>query len=161
MFDETEHAWQRVFNCVRAFFINFASETDRIRDIAPDGRAGFFKFAEQKSFLGAIWKEHVDRFEMCAGHGENMGGAVNEIGRERLAAQIADVYAICFANLHRVKARRLSADGMHTGGSDFDVLAIPDQPAKQSFRDRTAADVAGANKKDAFHDFASRLRTRR
>ncbi len=130
MLDEAEHARQRIFDCARAFFINFATEADRIRDIAPDGRTGFFKFAEQKSFLRAIWKEHVDRFEMCAGHGENMRGAVNEIGRERLAAQIADVYAICFANLHRVKAWRLSADRVHPGGGDFDVPAIPDQPAK-------------------------------
>jgi hypothetical protein len=47
-----------------------------------------------------------------------------------------------------------------TGRCNLDVLAVADQPAKQSFRDRTTADIARANKKDAFHDVASRLRTR-
>ena len=130
MLNETEHTRQRIFDRARAIFVNFTAEADRIWHVAPDGRAGLFKFAEQKSFLRAIWKEHVDRFEMCAGHGENMRGAVNEIGRERLAAQIADIDPVRFANLHRVKTRRLSADRVHPGGGDFDVPAIPEQPAK-------------------------------
>ena len=106
-------------------------------------------------------KEHLDRFQMRAGHGENMRRALDQIGRERLAAQIADVHAVAFANLDRVETRRLSANRVHAGGSDFDVFAIADQAAKQTLGNGTAADVAGANKEDAFHDYASRLRTRR
>ncbi len=62
-----------------------------------------------------MWKEHVNRFEMRAGHGENVRCAVDQIGRERLAAQIADIDPVRFANLHRVKTRRLSADRVHSG----------------------------------------------
>ena len=100
-----------------------------------------------------MWKEHVNRFEMRAGHGENVRRAVYQIGAERLAAQMADVYAVRFANLDCVETGRLSAHGVHSGRSHFDVFAIADQPAKQSFGNRTAADIARANKKDAFHDW--------
>ena len=62
----------------------------------------------------------------------------------------------CSADLHRVQARRLAADGMHAGGSDLDVLAIAEQTAEKSFRHGAAANVAGANKEDAFHDVKSR-----
>ena len=161
MLNETEHARQRIFYGAGAILINFAPESNRVRNVAPEGRARFFKFPEQKSFLGAMWKEHMNRFEMRAGHCENVRRAIDQIGSERLAAQIADVHAIALANLHRVKTGRLSADRVHAGRSDFNVFAIPDQPKKQSFGNGTAADIAGANKKDAFHDYASRLRTRK
>ena len=57
MLNETEHTWQRIFDRARAIFVNFAPKTDRVRHVAPKGRAGFFKFADQKSFLRAMWKE--------------------------------------------------------------------------------------------------------
>ena len=43
-----------------------------------------------------------------------------------VAALIADVYSLRFANLHRVKTRRLATNRMHAGRSDLDVFAIPD-----------------------------------
>ena len=70
---------------------------------------------------------------------------------------VANAYAVGFANLHRVKTWRLAAHGVHTGRSHLDVFAITDQPPKQPFRNRTAANIAGANKEDAFHDGASAL----
>jgi hypothetical protein len=103
----------------------------------------------------------VNRFEMCAGHSENVRRALDQIGGERLASQIADIHAISFANLHRVQTGRLPPDCVHAGGSDLDIFAIADQAAKQSFGDGTATDIARANKEDAFHDYASRLRTHR
>jgi hypothetical protein len=68
-----------------------------------------------------------------------------------LAALITDVYTIGFTNLDRVETWRLSADCVHSGRCDFDVFAIPNEPAKQSFGNGTSADIAGANKEDAFH----------
>ena len=69
-----------------------------------------------------------------------------------MAAQLIDINAILLANLHSIKTGRLAADCMHTGGSDLDVLAIAEQAAKKTFRDRTATNVTSANKEDAFHD---------
>jgi alkanesulfonate monooxygenase SsuD/methylene tetrahydromethanopterin reductase-like flavin-dependent oxidoreductase (luciferase family) len=92
---------------------------------------------------------------MRASHRENVRGALDQLGGQRLAAQIADVYAFAFANLDGVKARRLAANRVHAGGRDLDVFAVTDQPAEQSFRDWTAADIASANKEDAFHDGAA------
>jgi len=94
----------------------------------------------------------VDRFEVRAGHGENVRRLADQIGSERLAAQIANVHVVRFANLHRVKARRLSAHRVDTGRSNFNVFTVSDQPAKQPFGDWTATDIAGANKENAFHD---------
>jgi len=95
---------------------------------------------------------------VCAGHGENVRCPVDQIGGERLAAQIADVHAIGFTNLHRVKTRRLSPHRVNTGRSNFNVFAVADQPAKQPFGDWTATDIAGANKENTFHGWARRAR---
>jgi hypothetical protein len=64
---------------------------------------------------------------------------------------MADVHAFGFANLDSVKAWRLSAHRVHTRRRDLNVFAIADQPAKKSFRDGTATNIASANKEDAFH----------
>jgi len=40
---------------------------------------------------------------------------------------------------------------MHTGRKNFDVFTVPEQTAKKPFRNRTAANIACANKEDAFH----------
>jgi len=41
---------------------------------------------------------------------------------------------------------------MHARRGDLDVFTIPQQTAKQPFRDGTAANVSRTDKKDAFHD---------
>ena len=93
----------------------------------------------------------MNRLQVRAGHCENVRRAVDQVCRERLAAQVADVYPFVFADLDGVKTGRLPANGMHPCRSDFNVFAIPNQPAKKSFRDRTTANIACANKENAFH----------
>jgi hypothetical protein len=44
-----------------------------------------------------------------------MGGALDQIGGERLAALVTDIHAVGFANLHGIEARRLAAHGVNTG----------------------------------------------
>jgi hypothetical protein len=88
---------------------------------------------------------------MRTGHRENMRRAIDQVVRERLTAQVANIDAFNFANLDRVKTRRLPTNGVHTGGGDFDVFAIPNQPAKQTLRDWAATNISGANKENAFH----------
>ena len=68
----------------------------------------------------------MDSFQVRAGHRENVRRAIDQIRGQRLAALIADVHAVAFANLDGVKTWRLSADRVHAGRRDFDVLAIPD-----------------------------------
>ena len=77
MFDETKHAGQRIFDRSRTIFVNFATHSNGIGHVAPAGRTRLFKFAQQERFLRALGKEHVNRFEMRAGHRENMGGAID------------------------------------------------------------------------------------
>jgi hypothetical protein len=89
---------------------------------------------------------------MRAGHGKNMRGAINQRGGERLAAQIADIDALLFANLHCVKAWRLPAHGMHPCRRDFNIFAIANQTPKEPFRDGATANVTRADKENAFHD---------
>src|SRR5205823_4028200 len=122
-----------IFDRAGAIFVNIPAESNRVRHIAPKGLAGFFKFANQKSFLRPMWKEHVNRLEMRAGHRENMGRALDQIGGERLASQITDVYAVSLANLDCVKTRRLTPNRVHAGRSDLDIFTVADQAAKQSF----------------------------
>jgi hypothetical protein len=53
-------------------------------------------------------------------------------------------------------AGRLSANGVHTRGIDFDVLAIAEEAAEKSHRHRAATDVARADKKNVFHNLEKR-----
>ena len=89
---------------------------------------------------------------MCAVHRKNMGVTIDQIRGQRLAAQIADIYAIAFADLNCVKARRLAADGMDPGRGYLNIFTVTYKPAEQSFCDRTAANVTSADKENAFHD---------
>jgi len=95
----------------------------------------------------------VDCFQVRAGHGENVGGAVDQRGGERLAADAADVHAFLFADVDCVQARRLPADCVDPGRSDFDLLAIAEETPEQAFRHRAPANISRANEEDAFHDF--------
>jgi len=87
-----------------------------------------------------------------AGHGENVRGAIDQLSGKRLAAQIANVYASFFANLHCVKTWRLPAHGMHPRRRDLDLFAITKQTAEKALCDGTAANVACADKENTFHD---------
>jgi hypothetical protein len=50
-----------------------------------------------------------------------------------------------------VHARRLAADGVHSGGSDLNIFPIAQHPAEKAFRHRAPANISCANKEDAFH----------
>jgi hypothetical protein len=89
---------------------------------------------------------------MRAGHAEDVRRTIDESGGKRLAAEAANVDAFLFANVNRMQARRLAANGMDPGGSDLDVLAIAEQTAEETLSHRAAANIARADKKDAFHD---------
>ena len=99
-----------------------------------------------------MWEEHVNRFQMRAGHGKNVRGAIDQRRSQRLAAESRDIHVFVFAHLHRIKTRRLTAHRVHACRSDLDVLAIADQTAKKPFGDGAAANISRANKEDAFHD---------
>ena len=90
---------------------------------------------------------------MRAGHGEDVRRAIDKGGGKWLAADIADIDAFLFADVNGVKARRLSAHGVHTGRCDFDVLAIAEKTPEQPFGHRAAANISRADEEDAFHDF--------
>ena len=95
---------------------------------------------------------------MRASHCKNVRGAVDERRRERLTAQLADVYAFFRANLYRVETWRLAAHRVYTGRENVYVLTIANQTTKKPFRDRAATNITCADKEDAFH--GSRWRER-
>ena len=88
---------------------------------------------------------------MRAGHGKNVCSPIDQRCCKWLAAQTADVDTFLCADLHRVQARRLAANGVHTSGGNFNVLAVANQPPKEPFRDWAAANVACADEEDIFH----------
>ena len=94
----------------------------------------------------------MDRFQMRPGHDKDMRRALDQRRGQRLTAQTADVHAFLLTNLHGVKARWLPAHRMHAGGGDFDFPPVADQPPEKPFRNRTAADVSGTDKENAFHN---------
>jgi hypothetical protein len=62
-----------------------------------------------------LWKQSLDRFEVCPGHGENVRSLINERSGQRLAAQTADICALGCADFYGVEAWRLAADRVHAG----------------------------------------------
>ena len=64
---------------------------------------------------------------MRAGHGKNVGRAIDQRRSQRLTAQTADVHASSGRTLHGMQTGRLTAHGIDAGGSDFDVFAIAEQ----------------------------------
>ena len=151
LFDKCEHAGQGILDNVCAILVHFATETDWVGHIAPHRRARLFKFAEQKCLVGALGKLCLDRFDVGAGHSENVRRAIDQGRREWLAALAADIRAFLFADLHRVKTWRLSAHGMHASRKNFDVATVTKQTTKKPFRDGTATNIASADKEYAFH----------
>ena len=99
-----------------------------------------------------MWEEHLNSFKMRAGHGKDMRGAIDQRGRNWLAAKTADVHAFLFADLHRIETWWLAAHGVHPSRGNFNVSPISKQTPKQPFRDGTAANVTCADKEDVFHD---------
>jgi hypothetical protein len=93
----------------------------------------------------------LDRFEVCAGHGENVCSLINKRSCQRLAAQTANVCAFRCADFYGVQAWWLTADRVHSCRCDFDVLPIAGQTAKKAFSDRAPTNIACADKKDVFH----------
>ena len=151
MFDEFEHAWERIFDRTRAGFINISTQADGIGDVTPNGRARLFKLAQQKSFLRTLREEDMQCFQMGAGHGKNMRGAIDQLRCERLAPKTADVYAVRFAYLHGIEAWRLAANGMDPGGGDLDVFSVPQHISEEAFRDGAATNIARTDEEDVFH----------
>lgn len=89
---------------------------------------------------------------MRAGHGKNVGGLINKCSRQRLAAKIADVCAVLRADLYGVYTWWLTANGVHAGGRDFDVLPVASQAAKKPFCDRAPTNITCADEEDVFHE---------
>ena len=88
---------------------------------------------------------------MRTGHGENVRGLINQRSGQGLAAQIADICAFLCADFYGVQAWRLTANGVHAGRCDFDILPVTSQSAKKPFRDRASTNVACADEEDVFH----------
>ncbi len=105
-------------------------------------------------------EEQMNGLEMRAGHGENVGGAIDEGGGERLAAESTDIDARVFAYLHSVETGWLAADSVDSGRCHFNVLPARGEMAKKPFRDGAAANITRADKENAFHVSAARQRTR-
>ena len=115
LFYKSKHARQGVFNRLCTCVIDVASQANRIRHVPPASRTGFFKFTEQESLVGCIWKKHLDCFDMCSSHGENMCRALDERAGQGLASQITNFSPFFRADVDSVRAGRLSPDRVHSG----------------------------------------------
>ena len=76
---------------------------------------------------------------------------INQLSGQRLAAQSAYICAFLCADFYRVQTWRLTANGVHAGGCDFDVFPVASQTPKKSFRDRAPTNVTCADEEDVFH----------
>jgi hypothetical protein len=139
-----------------AGIIDIASQANGIGHVTPASRTGLFKFTQQESLVGCIWKKHLDCFDVCSRHGEDMCRAFDERAGQWLAPEVANFGPFLHANVNRMRAGRLSSHGVHSGWSHFNVLAISQETAKKTFRNGTATNITGTNEEDAFHKMPPR-----
>jgi hypothetical protein len=78
--------------------------------------------------------------------------AIDQRGRKRLAAQIADIDGFRLKRGDGVQTGRLSAHCIYSGGRNFDIFAIAKELPEKAFRHRTATNITGTNEEDAFHN---------
>ena len=93
---------------------------------------------------------------MRAGHGENMGRAIDQRGGQWLAAQIANIDPFFRANLNRMQS---SAAVRARHARRPKPLRCPcdcQETAEKPFRHGAAANVTGTDEKDAFHKMPPR-----
>ena len=91
---------------------------------------------------------------------DGRGAGAVSAGSQRLGRRLAQDAVVLVpvppANFDRVRARRLPAHGMDAGCIDRDVLAIAEETEEKSQRHGAAADVAGADEKNVFHNLERR-----
>src|SRR5262249_37525846 len=112
---KSEHARQGVLDCRCAGIIDIASQPNGVGHVAPASRTRLFKFAQQESLVGGIWKKHLDCLDVCSRHCEDMCRAFDECAGKWLAAQVANFGPFLSANLNRMRAGWLSPDCVHSG----------------------------------------------
>jgi hypothetical protein len=89
---------------------------------------------------------------MTSGHRENMRCSVDQRRRQRLTAKVANIDPFIRADLNGIQARRLSSHGVHSGGSDFNVVAMSDESLEKPFRDWAPTNITRADEENTFHD---------
>src|SRR5205814_4833913 len=85
LFYKSEHARQGVFDRLCAAIIDVASQANGIGHVTPASRTRFFKFAQQESLVGCIWKKHLDCFDVRSSHRETMRRAFDRCSADRQA----------------------------------------------------------------------------
>src|SRR5438552_9725720 len=78
LLDKSEYTGQCILDDVCTILVHFATKTDWVGHIAPHRCAQLFKFAEQKCFVGALGKHCLNRFDVTAGHGKDVRGAIDQ-----------------------------------------------------------------------------------
>ncbi len=149
--EQGQQAGQRFFEHVAAAEIHAAALADGVGHVDLARSGGGVELAHEKRLVGGLGKEHLQRVQMPARHGEDQVRARDEFVGERLAAQAGNVDALVRQGLDGVVARRLAGRGVHARGRHAHVPAVRDHLPEKPFGHGAAADVAGADEKDVFH----------
>src|SRR5437588_3833734 len=91
------------------------------------------------------------------GHAENKISLLHQLRCEHAAALAGDIDAQLLYRLDGVRAGRLALRGPESGRENTKISAALNGAAENSFGHGTAADIAGANKKDRLHHCVNHL----
>ena len=165
--EERQQAGQGLFEHVAAAVIHAPALADGVGHVDGAVARGGIELAHEERLVGGLGEEHFQCLQVPPGHGEDEVRAGDEFVGERLAALVGDVDAVLAQGIDGKGARRLSRRGVYARGRHAHVVAARDHVPEDAFGHGAAADVAGADKEDVFHDErpdghgTSRLRTKR
>ena len=139
---------QRAFDDIAAVLVGCRTLPYRVGDIC----LCFCEPAEDLNLIPMLGKEKVDEALVIARHREHMGAAFEKFLCHGLASERAQVDADLREGRHGVLACCVAPGRVHACGNDPDVFSLLEKIPHESLGHGTSAGIAGADKKDGFHD---------
>ena len=124
---------------------------------APDGicyvcaaALGCLLEAQEAGFRRHLGKKKQQHVKMVPRHGKNVIGLLQQVGADRLAADVRDIDTLFSQHLDSVGAGRLAMARTEAGRGNFDPVA--GHVTQKALGHRAAADISRADEKDVLHE---------
>ena len=150
LIDIRDDGGQQFAQCIANLLVSSAGAAEGIAQVAAAQRIIRGEFAHEIHFVSGLGEGRLDGRDVRARHREDMRREIQQIARDRTAAEARDVHAHLREDVRRVTARGVAGIRADACGEHFVVRAVPHQLAEDGLGHRTAAGVAGADKEDSF-----------
>ncbi len=150
LLDVGEDAGQEFFEVLEGFLVGGPAGTEGVNDIAATEGVVLGELGDEVGFVRGGGEIHLQSGEMVAAHGEDVGGALEELPRDGAAAVAGEIVAEGAEELDRMTAGGLARHGADASAEDLVVATALHQTAKERLCHGAAAGISGTDEEDAF-----------